>query len=104
MFCTAWVAPDIWNPLANPAVGAQGDKSLVRLAERSPRSRSCATSSRAPPTKAKKKALAEAIQARAFEIGTHAPLGEYVNPLAARKSVTGFVTGPGNLYWNIKKN
>ena len=28
----------------------------------------------------KKKALAEAIQVRAFEIGTHAPLGEYVNP------------------------
>ena len=53
---------------------------------------------------AKKKALAEQIQARAFEIGTHAPLGEYVNPLAARRSVTGFVIGPGNLYWNIKKN
>ena len=48
--------------------------------------------------------LAEQIQARAFEIGTHAPLGEYVNPLAARRNVTGFVTGPGNLYWNIKKN
>jgi len=27
MFCTAWVAPDIWNPLANPAVGALGEKS-----------------------------------------------------------------------------
>ena len=52
----------------------------------------------------KKKPLAEAIQARAFEIGTHAPLGEYVNPLAARRNITGFVTGPGNLYWNIKKN
>ena len=52
----------------------------------------------------KKKALAEAIQARAFEIATHAPLGEYIEPLAARRNVTGFVTGPGNLYWNIKKN
>src|SRR5262249_52511070 len=27
MFCTAWVAPDIWNPLANPAVSALGEKS-----------------------------------------------------------------------------
>jgi peptide/nickel transport system substrate-binding protein len=53
---------------------------------------------------ATKKKLANEIQARAFEIGTHAPLGEYIEPLAARKNITGFVTGPGNLYWNIKKN
>src|SRR5436853_94256 len=52
----------------------------------------------------KKKALAEDIQARAFEIGTHAPLGEYISPLAARKNVTGFVIGPGDFYWNLKKN
>jgi peptide/nickel transport system substrate-binding protein len=47
--------------------------------------------------------MAEAIQARAFEIGTHAPLGEYINPAAVRKGITGLVTGPGNFYWNIKK-
>jgi peptide/nickel transport system substrate-binding protein len=103
MFCTAWVAPDIWNPLANPAVGALGDKSwfgwpsddaLEKLRDQFARATNAAN----------KKALAEAIQARAFEIGTHAPLGEYVNPLAARRNVGGFVTGPGNLYWNIRKN
>ncbi len=53
---------------------------------------------------AKKKALAEAIQVRAFEIGTHAPLGEYVNPLATRKNISGWVIGPGDIYWNVKKN
>ncbi len=103
MFCTAWVAPDIWNPIANPAVGAMGEKSwfgwpsdekLEQLRDAFARETDAA----------KKKALAEDIQARAFEIGTHAPLGEYIEPLAARKNITGFVTGPGNLYWNIKKN
>ena len=103
MFCTAWVAPDIWNPIANPAVAAQGEKSwfgwpsdeaIERLRDQFARE----------TDEAKKKALAEQIQTRAFEIGTHAPLGEYVNPLAARRNVTGFVIGPGNLYWNIKKN
>ena len=103
MFCTAWVAPDIWNPIANPAVGALGEKSwfgwpaddrLEKLRDQFARA----------TEEPKKKVLAEQIQARAFEIGTHAPLGEYVNPLAARRNVTGFVTGPGNLYWNIKKN
>jgi len=103
MFCTAWVAPDIWNPLANPAVGALGEKSwfgwpsdaeLEKLRDQFARE----------TDEAKKKTLAEEIQARAFAIGTHAPLGEYIEPLAARRNVTGFVTGPGNLYWNIKKN
>ena len=103
MFCTAWVAPDIWNPLANPAVGALGEKSwfgwpsdaeLEKLRDQFARE----------TDEAKKKGLAESIQARAFEIATHAPLGEYIEPLAARRNITGFVTGPGNLYWNIKKN
>jgi len=103
IFCTAWVAPDIWNPIANPAVGAMGEKSwfgwpsdgeIEKLRDAFARETDAA----------KKKALAENIQARAFEIGTHAPLGEYIEPLAARKGITGFVTGPGNLYWNIKKN
>src|SRR5688572_3261165 len=103
MFFTAWVAPALWNPLTNPAVGAQGDKSwfgwpsderLEKLRDEFARATDDAS----------KKSLAEAIQARAFEVATHAPLGEYANPLAARRNVTGFVTGPGNLYWNIRKN
>ena len=103
IFCTAWVAPDIWNPLTNPAVGGMGEKSWFGWPSDEPLEKLRDQFAR-ETDEAKKKALAEAIQARAFEIGTHAPLGEYVNPLAARRNVTGFVIGPGNLYWNIKKN
>jgi peptide/nickel transport system substrate-binding protein len=53
---------------------------------------------------AKKRKLAEAIQTRAFEVGTHVPLGEYRVPMAARKNISGFFVANGNLYWNIKKN
>ena len=53
---------------------------------------------------AKKKKLAEALQARAFEIGTHVPLGEYSQPMAARKNISGFFITDGNIYWNLKKN
>ena len=47
---------------------------------------------------AKKKKLADAIQARAFEIGTHVPLGEYTQPMAARKNISGFFITNGNIY------
>jgi peptide/nickel transport system substrate-binding protein len=103
MFFTAWVAPDIWNPLTNPALGAQGEKSWFGWPSDDQIEKLRDEFARATDD-AKKKALADQIQARAFEVATHAPLGEYANPLAARRNIGGFVTGPGNLYWNIKKN
>jgi peptide/nickel transport system substrate-binding protein len=53
---------------------------------------------------AKKKKMAEVIQARAFEIATHVPLGEFRAPMAASRKVSGFFVSNGNLYWNLKKN
>jgi len=103
LFCTGWAAPDIWNPLSNAALGAAGDRSwfgwptdheLEKLRD------DFARATEEP----RKRALAEAIQARAFEIGTHAPLGEVVNRLASRKNVTGWVIGSGDVYWNVKKS
>ena len=87
MFLTAWVAPDIWNPLTNAGVGAHGEKSWFGWPKRREIEKLRDQFAR-ETDEAKKKALAEAIQVRAFEVATHAPLGEYVNPLAARKNVT----------------
>jgi peptide/nickel transport system substrate-binding protein len=103
IFLTAWLAPDVWNPLTNAALGAAGEKSwfgwptdeqIEKLRDQFARE----------TDEAKKKALAEAIQVRAFEVGTHAPLGEYVNPYAVRKNISGLVIGSGDTYWNVKKN
>jgi len=104
MFLTAWQAHDVWNPISNPAMDSRGEKStwfgwatddkLVDLRNQF---------MRATDEPVKKK-LADQIHARAYEIGTHAPLGEFDAPLAARKAVTGFFVSNGNLYWNLKKN
>jgi peptide/nickel transport system substrate-binding protein len=104
MFLTAWQGPDIWNPIANPTMDTRGEASgwfgwakddkILELRNQFMRETDAA----------KRKKLAEAIQARAFEIGTHVPLGEFDAPLAARKNVSGFFRQTGNFYWNIKKN
>ena len=104
MFLTAWQAHDIWNPIANAALDARGEASgwfgwgkddkLVELRAQFMRE----------TDEAKKKKLAEAVQTRAFEVGTHVPLGEYRAPMAARKNISGFFVSNGNLYWNLKKN
>jgi peptide/nickel transport system substrate-binding protein len=103
IFCTAWVAPDIWNPISNAAIGSAGEKSWFGWPT-DPQLEKLRDDFARATEEPKKKALAEAIQARAFEIGTHAPLGEYVNPLAARKNVTGWVIGSGDIYWNVRKS
>jgi peptide/nickel transport system substrate-binding protein len=44
------------------------------------------------------------MHARMFEIGTHVALGEYSQPVAARKNISGFFVHNGNIYWNLKKD
>ena len=51
-----------------------------------------------------KKKLADQIHARAMEIGTHVPLGEFEQPMAAGKNISGFFVTNSNIYWNLKKN
>ena len=104
MFLTAWQTFDVWSPIANPTMDARGEKSgwfgwakddkMVELRNEFMRATDTAT----------KKKLAEALHVRAFEVGTHAPLGEYDQPMAARKAISGFFVTNGNLYWNLKKN
>ena len=104
MFFTAWQAFDVWSPIANPTMDTRGEKSgwfgwaqddkMIELRNQF---------MRATDEPIKKK-LAEQIHIRAFEIGTHAPLGEYDQPMAAGKNVSGFFVINGNIYWNLKKN
>ena len=51
-----------------------------------------------------RKTIAEQVQVRAMEIGTHVPLGEYVTFVAARKNVKGLLPGtPNMILWNVEK-
>ena len=104
MFLTAWQAFDVWNPIANPTMDTRGEKSgwfgwasddkLVDIRAQFMRATDDTT----------KKKLATDMHVRAFEIATHAPLGEYDQPMAARKNISGFFITNGNIYWNLKKN
>jgi peptide/nickel transport system substrate-binding protein len=104
MFCTAWTAPDIWNPINNAALQARGDKSPWFGWPTGPKLEELRATFSKETDAAKKKKLSEQIQAEAFAIATHAPLGEYTQPAAGRKSLKGWITsGLAHTYWNIKK-
>jgi peptide/nickel transport system substrate-binding protein len=51
---------------------------------------------------AKQKAVAEAVQARDAEVTTHIHLGQWYQPGAARKNLSGFLTAPAPVFWNLE--
>jgi len=104
MFCTAWTAPDIWNPINNAALQARGEASPWFGWPTDPKLEELRASFMKETNAAKKKKLAQEVQAEAFAVATHAPLGEYTQPAAGRKNVNGWITsGLAHTYWNISK-
>jgi len=55
------------------------------------------------PDAAKRRAMIEDIQNRAYVSVPYVPLGQYFQPVAYRKNVTGVLDAPLPAYWNIDK-
>ena len=103
IFLTAWVGADIMNPLTSAPLGGQGEKGWAGWASDAQLEKLRDQYARADGDTEKKR-IAELVQVRAVEVGTHAILGEYKNPMAVRKNITGVLRTPGFALWNVQKN
>ncbi|MFN0314448.1 MAG: ABC transporter substrate-binding protein [Burkholderiales bacterium] len=103
IFFTVWASVDGLNPMSMNAINASCERAWFGWPCDEALDKLLGTFARSDDDK-ERKALAEQIQVRAMEIGTHAPLGEYLIPLAARKNVRGFVTGFVPVMWNVSKD
>ncbi len=52
---------------------------------------------------AQQKAIAEAVQVRAAEYPTHVPLGQFFTPTSVSNNLTGLLTAPAVVFWNVEK-
>jgi len=102
IFITTFNGLDLANPLLHPAMNASGDKAWPGWPNDDRLEALRLEFLRGADDAARKK-VAEAAQLRAFEIGTHAPLGEYFQPVATRRNITGYLNAPVYLYWNLDK-
>jgi len=50
----------------------------------------------------KQLAIAEQVQKRIMDLGVTVPLGQYVQPLARRKNVSGNIEAPVPVFWNVE--
>jgi peptide/nickel transport system substrate-binding protein len=102
-FMTAWGATDVLNPVstvflaANCDAAAPGwpcDPEMEKLRDQ--------FAHESDP--GRQKALAEQVQLRAIEIGTHVWVGQFHKPIAYRKDrVDGWLKAPATLFWNVTK-
>jgi len=100
---TATASVDIVNPLTNAFVNASCDGAwfgwacdprLVELRAQFARSND----------PAKQREIAEAIQLRVTEYPTHVFLGQWYQPIARRKTVSGNIESAVTVFWNVEKN
>jgi len=101
-FLTSSAAVDIVNPASHAYINASCDKAWFGWAC-DPGMEELRAKFVTEVDPAKQKAIAEAIQLRAVEQPTHIFLGQWYAPVARAKGVTGNVTSPVVVFWNIDK-
>ena len=102
-FMTAWTAGDILNPITMAMMNATGEKGWFGWQD-DKQIEDLKVKFIAAANDAEKKKIAEQIQLRAMETATHVHLGQYNNPAAIRKNVTGLLGAGAQVYWNVTKN
>jgi peptide/nickel transport system substrate-binding protein len=99
---TAWVSADILNPVMTGFVNASCDKASFGWPCDEAMEKLRDDFARATDP-AKQKEIAEAVQTREREVVTHIHLGQYIQPIGARKNVNGILSAPAPVFWNVTK-
>ena len=50
-----------------------------------------------------RRAIAIAVQRRVADYPTHVPLGQFTTPTALRRNLSGLLTAPAVVFWNVEK-
>lgn len=101
-FLTSWTSSDILNPLTMAMMNASGEKGWFGW-QNDPALEAIKVQFAQARTDADKKKFAQAAQLQAFQSVTHVPVGQYNQPAALRKNVSGLVPAGAQVYWNIRK-
>src|SRR5436305_9038311 len=104
MFFTNWAGADVINPIVNFAIGGRGKNGGWFGWADDPKMEQLKDAFARAATPEEQKKIAADIQKEAFEQVIYIPLGEYTQPSAWRKSLTGVLDGPATpVFWNIDK-
>lgn len=101
-FLTSWGSVDVLNPVAAAFLNASCEKATFGW-PCDPVMEKLRDDFSRETDPAKQRAIADAVQLRQAEAPTHVHLGQYTQPVAFRKNVTGVLKSPTLVLWNIDK-
>ena len=102
-FMTSWVAADVLNPISTAFLASNCDAAGPGW-PCDPEMEKLRDAFAHETDAAKQKQIAEQVQMRALEMGTHVWVGQWYKPLAYRKDrVGGWIEAPPPLFWNVTK-
>ena len=102
-FLTSWVAADITNPVMAAYFNSACEKALFGWpCDAEMEKLRDAFARETDP--AKQKEIADAVQVQATKMTSHIHLGQWYQPQAARKNVSGILSAPVPVYWNVTLN
>src|SRR5665213_2429704 len=105
MFFTNWAGADLVNPIVNFAIGGQGTKGGWFGWAEDPKIEQLKNDFAHASSLDEQKKIASSIQQEAYDQVIYIPLGQFVQPSAWRKSLTGVLDGPATpIFWNIDKS
>jgi peptide/nickel transport system substrate-binding protein len=105
MFFTNWNGADLSNPIVNFAIGGKGKNGGWFGWADDPKIESLKNDFVRATTLEDQKKIAAEIQKEAYEQVIYIPLGQYTQPTAWRKSLTGVLDGPATpIFWNMDKS
>ena len=102
VFHTYSVSADATNPINNTYFTAVGEKSWFGWPT-DPEMEKLRDQFARETDPGKQKALAEAVQLRALETAQFGWIGQWYGPGAHRRNITGWLTAPVPVFWNIEK-
>jgi peptide/nickel transport system substrate-binding protein len=101
-FLTSWVAADVLNPISAAGLNTSCDTAWFGWpCDEQIEQMRLAFAKETDP--AKQTELARQIQARALEVGTHAYVGQWYQPIALRDNLSGMLEAPAPVFWNVTK-
>ncbi len=101
-FMPVFGGSDVGNPLTMPMMNTAGNDGWFGWQD-DPTIQELKAKFILAGTGDEKKQIAQQLQARAFETVSHVPLGQYIIPAAVRLNVSGLLSAPANVYWNVEK-
>ena len=101
-FLTSWGSVDVLNPVSTGFLNAACEKAMFGW-PCDPKMEELRDAFARETDPTKQKAIAEAVQLRQAEAPTHVHLGQYVQPTAYRKSISGVLVAASGVMWNIEK-